>query len=64
VRISQERAWAMARELGRGAGLFVGLSAGAAVSGALEAARELEEGVVVTILPDDGSKYLSLGIFD
>lgn len=64
VRVSQERAWAMARELGHGAGLFVGLSAGAAVSGALEVAGELETGVVVTILPDDGSKYLSLGIFD
>jgi len=64
VRVSQEQAWETARLLGREAGLFVGLSAGAAVSGAIEAARNLTSGTVVTILPDDGSKYLSLGIFD
>lgn len=64
VRVSPERAWETARELGRGAGLFVGISAGAAVSGSIEAGQALNEGVIVTILPDDGSKYLSLGIFD
>ena len=36
----------------------------AAVEGAVRVARELDSGVVVTILPDDGSKYISLGIFN
>lgn len=59
-----ESTWDMTRALARQAGLFVGLSAGAAVAGALRVARQLDHGVVVTILPDDGSKYVSLGIFD
>jgi cysteine synthase B len=64
VYVAAETAWKMTRRLGREAGLFVGLSAGAATVAALEVARGLERGMVVTLLPDDGSKYLSLGIFD
>ena len=37
------------------------MSAGAAVAASIKVARRLEAGVVVTILPDDGSKYVSLG---
>ena len=54
---------AAVRSLAREAGLFVGVSAGAAVAAAVRVARKLDSGVVVTILPDDGSKYVSLGIF-
>lgn len=64
LRVSTEATWTMTRRLAREAGLFVGVSAGAAVAGAIEVAKELEQGVVVTLLPDDGSKYISLGIFD
>jgi cysteine synthase B len=62
--INPEDTWAMTRRLARQAGLFVGLSAGAAMVGAIQVAKELEQGVVVTLLPDDGSKYVSLGVFD
>ncbi len=62
--VAAEAAWTMTRQLAREEGLFVGVSAGAAVAGALTLARELTTGVIVTILPDDGSKYVSLGIFD
>ncbi|MCS7222246.1 MAG: cysteine synthase [Anaerolineae bacterium] len=58
------RALAMAQRLAREEGLFVGLSAAAAVDAALQIARELKEGVVVALLPDSGMKYLSLGLFD
>lgn len=64
MRVGAEVAWEMTRRLARRAGLFVGLSAGAAVAATFKVARELEQGVVVTLLPDDGSKYVSLGIFD
>ena len=64
MEVSAEAAWEMARRLARKAGLFVGLSAGAAVAATLKVARKLEQGVVVTLLPDDGSKYVSLGLFD
>lgn len=61
--VAAEDAWTMTRQLARKAGLFVGISAGAAVHAALELAHELRRGDIVTILPDDGSKYISLGLF-
>lgn len=64
LRVNTEATWTMTRRLAREAGLFVGVSAGAAVAGTIEVAKALERGIVVTILPDDGSKYISLGIFD
>ena len=64
VLVKAEQAWTMARRLVREEGLFVGFSAGAAVRGALEVAKTLDQGVVVTVLPDGGAKYVSLGLFD
>jgi len=57
--VRTEDAYRMARALAREEGLFVGISAAAAVAGAVEVARDLETGVVVTVLPDNGFKYLS-----
>ena len=42
-------------------GVFAGVSSGAAVAGAAKAAAQMESGVVVTLLPDGGWKYLSSG---
>ena len=50
----------MARRLAQEEGLFVGYSAGAAAWAAIELAKTLDEGVVVTIFPDSGEKYLSI----
>lgn len=55
--------WMITRRLAREAGLFIGPSGGAAVGAAIRVAEELDEGLLVAILPDDGSKYISLGIF-
>lgn len=57
--VDTEEAYQLARELARVEGLLVGPSAAAAVVAALRVARELDHGVVVTILPDSGLKYLS-----
>lgn len=51
----------MTRRLALEEGLFVGYSAGAAAWTALEIAKNLSQGVVVTIFPDGGEKYLSVG---
>ena len=64
LEISTEDSYAMARQLSRGAGLLVGISAAAAVVGSLKVARELrlkkgQGAVIVTILCDSGDKYLS-----
>ena len=47
------------RRLAREDGLLVGISSGAALWGALEVARNLKAGVVVTLFPDSGERYLS-----
>src|SRR5947209_4717013 len=44
-------------------GLFVGVSSGAIAAIAIRAANELEEGNVVFVVPDDGWKYLSSGVY-
>jgi [CysO sulfur-carrier protein]-thiocarboxylate-dependent cysteine synthase len=44
-------------------GMFVGVSSGAIASIAVRAAKELEEGNVVFVVPDDGWKYLSSGVY-
>jgi len=57
--IVTEEAHAMVLRLAREEGLFVGISSGAAALAAMKVASKLEEGVVVTLFPDAGYKYLS-----
>ncbi len=59
IEINSEEAYAMVRRLAREEGLFVGISSGAAAAATLKVASELEKGVVVTVFPDAGYKYLS-----
>src|SRR5947209_8333613 len=60
IEVATEDAYTMARRLAREEGLFVGISSGANVTAALRLARTLPEGsVVVTVLCDDGARYLS-----
>jgi cysteine synthase B len=51
------------RDLVMKEGLFVGMSSGAAVAGALRVARDMNSGTVVVILPDRGDRYLSTTLF-
>jgi cysteine synthase B len=39
------------------------MSSGAAMYAAVEMAKRIESGVIVTILPDRGEKYLSTSLF-
>jgi cysteine synthase B len=63
-----EDAYEMVLRLGREEGLFVGLSSGAAACAAIHLAEELnqrgEQGVVVTVFPDAGYKYLTARIWE
>jgi cysteine synthase B len=54
-----EDAYEMVKRIAREEGILVGISAGAAVATSLRVARELESGVVVTVLCDSADKYLS-----
>jgi hypothetical protein len=53
----------MVYRVGREEGLLVGQSAGAACWAALELARSLDHGDIVTIFPDFGDKYLSTNLW-
>ena len=60
VEVSTEDAQGMSRRLAREEGVFVGVSSGANVLAALRYAQKLPPGsVVVTVLCDGGSRYLS-----
>jgi S-sulfo-L-cysteine synthase (O-acetyl-L-serine-dependent) len=54
-----EDAYEMVKRIAREEGILVGISAGAAVATSLRVARELDSGVVVTVLCDSADKYLS-----
>jgi cysteine synthase len=62
VQVRDEDATAFSRRLSREEGLLVGVSAGAAVWAACEVAAGLRpDQLVVTVLPDTGERYLSIG---
>jgi cysteine synthase B len=58
-----EVSYDLARELARTEGIMVGHSSGAALWGVRETARQVESGVVVTVLCDGGTRYLSSGLY-
>lgn len=64
LEIATEDAHIMTLRLAREEGLLVGVSAGAAMVAALKVANRLTQGVVVTIFPDSGDKYLSERFWD
>jgi S-sulfo-L-cysteine synthase (O-acetyl-L-serine-dependent) len=57
--IEDGEAFEMTRLLAQKEGVFVGLSSGAAMAGALKVAERMSEGTIVVILPDRGDRYLS-----
>jgi cysteine synthase len=61
--VYNEQAYQTARDLALKEGVLVGMSSGAAMFGALEYAKELEDGNIVVIFPDRGEKYLSTILF-
>jgi S-sulfo-L-cysteine synthase (O-acetyl-L-serine-dependent) len=63
ITAQDEEAFETARLLAVKEGLFVGMSSGAAVAGALRLAKGMKKGVVVTLLPDRGDRYLSTSLF-
>jgi S-sulfo-L-cysteine synthase (O-acetyl-L-serine-dependent) len=63
ILVNNEQAYDTARWLTLTQGIFVGMSSGAAVYGAMQAAKELKSGTVACILPDRGDRYLSTTLF-
>jgi S-sulfo-L-cysteine synthase (O-acetyl-L-serine-dependent) len=59
VEVGTEEAHAMVKRLARREGWFVGVSSGANVVAAMRVAERIDQGLIVTVLCDDASKYLS-----
>src|SRR5690349_14242697 len=59
VSVTTERAQALTRQLAADQGLLVGVSSGAALAACLDLAERISEGVIVTVFPDSGTRYLS-----
>jgi cysteine synthase B len=64
LEISTEASYEMVRRLAMEEGLFVGLSSGAAAVAAIKVAEALDAGVVVTVFPDAGYKYMSNALWE
>ncbi len=63
ITVEDGEAFETTRRLAVREGLFVGMSSGAAVAGALEIAGKMKKGTIVVILPDRGDRYLSTTLF-
>jgi len=65
VKVSNDDAFAMSKELANTEGLLVGISSGAALKAATELANKPEnEGkIIIVLLPDTGERYLSIPNF-
>lgn len=63
VTVEDDEAFEVTRRLATQEGLFVGMSSGAAVAGALRIAATMTSGTIVVILPDRGDRYLSTELF-
>ena len=64
IHCTDEDAFDTTRDLSVREGLFCGMSSGAAIWGAFQAAKDLSRGsTIVVILPDRGDRYLSTEVF-
>jgi cysteine synthase A len=62
---SEEEAFEAARLIAKEEGILIGISSGANVAIAIKLAKELGKGKkIVTVAPDGGEKYLSMGLFE
>ena len=62
--ISTDAAYAMVKRVASDEGVLLGVSGGAALAAVEKLANEIDQGVIVTILPDSGNRYLSDPFWD
>jgi len=63
ITVEDGEAFETTRLLAAKEGIFVGMSSGAAVAGALHVAKQMTSGTIVVLLPDRGDRYLSTTLF-
>ncbi len=63
INVKDEDAYEIASESAKKEGIFVGMSSGAAMFGALQIIKGLKDALVVVLFPDGGERYLSTNLF-
>ncbi len=63
ITVEDGEAFETTRLLVQTEGIFVGMSSGAAVAGAMRIAKTMDHGTIAVILPDRGDRYLSTTLF-
>lgn len=63
VVIEDDDAYEASKNLASREGIFAGMSSGAALKAALDLARELDSGTIVTLLPDRGDRYVTTVLY-
>ena len=65
IKISDEEAFEMAKLMAKEEGILVGISTGANIAAAIKVAKKVGKGrKIVTVSPDGGEKYISMGIYE
>ena len=64
IEVSEAEAREMTKRLAKEEGIFAGMSGGGAVAASLKLAQTITKGILVTIIPDRGDRYLSSDLFD
>ncbi|WP_027624077.1 PLP-dependent cysteine synthase family protein [Clostridium lundense] len=63
IKVNDEEAFYIVKQLALKEGLIVGTSSGAAVAAAIKLANKIDKGNIVTLLPDRGERYFSKSIY-
>lgn len=63
IKVSDEQAFTLVKEIALKTGIFVGSSSGANLAAAIELANKIESGTIVTVFFDRGERYLSKSIY-
>ncbi|MBZ9685110.1 cysteine synthase A [Clostridium estertheticum] len=65
IKISDEESFEIAKLMASEEGILVGISTGANIAAAIKIAKKIGKGKkIVTVAPDGGEKYISMGIYD
>jgi len=64
IEVSEEESREITKRLAKEEGVFSGMSGGGAVAASLKLAETLTKGIIVTIIPDRGDRYLSSNLFE
>ena len=64
IYVRDDDAFEMARLLTIKEGIFCGISSGAVMHVTLQVTKNMDSGVVVTLFPDGGEKYISTPLFN